>query len=169
MLRSGSALVIALMLPLESCASQGTPTTPGGVPSGAVAVEFEPVAEVSRARMEGPQEPTRSVVRDEQSWLAFWGSLTGAVSPAPEPPSIDFTGDMVLVAAIGRRTTGGHTVSVEGVYSSDDVLFVDVLERSPGLGCFSTQVMTAPVAAVRMRVHDGSVRFLVREESGPCD
>ena len=178
MIRIGSAVLIALTLPIQSCASQDTPTAPPelssdavapGLPSDAVAVEFEPVVELSRMLIGGPQEATRSVVRDERSWLEFWRALTAVVSPAPEPPTVDFTANMVLVAAMGRRSTGGHAISIEGVYTSDGTLYVDVLERSPGVGCFSAQVITTPVTAVRVRVHDGSVQFVTREESGPCD
>ena len=178
MIRTGSAVLIALTLPIQSCASQDTPTAPPELPpdavapelpSGGVAVEFDPVVEVISMVIGGPQEPTRSVLRDEQSWLEFWRALTAVVSPAPEPPTVDFTADMVLVAAMGRRATGGFAVSVEGVYTSDGALYVDVLERSPGVGCLSAQVITTPVTAVRVRVHDGSVQFVTREQSGPCD
>ncbi len=169
MIRTGSAVLIALTLPIQSCASQDTPTAPPGLPSDAVAVEFEPVVELSSMLVGGPQEATRSVVRDEQSWLEFWRALTAVVRPAPAPPTVDFTTDMVLVAAMGRRATAGYAVSVEGVYTSDGALYVDVLERSPGVGCLSAQVITTPVTAVRVRVHDGSVQFVTREESGPCD
>ena len=169
MIRTGSAVLIALTLPIQSCALQDTPTAPLGFPTDALAVEFEPVVEVSSMPLGGPQEPTRSVVRDEQSWLEFWRALTSVVIPGPEPPTVDFTGDMVLIAAMGRRATGGHSVSIEGVYVSNGVLLVDVLERSPGIGCFSTQVITAPVTAVRVPVHAGSVEFVIREESSRCD
>ncbi len=169
MIRTGSAVLIALTLPIQSCASQDTPTAPPGLPSDAVAVEFEPVVELSSMLIGGPQEAARSVLRDEQSWLEFWRALTVVFSPAPEPPTVDFAANMVLVAAMGRRATAGYAVSVEGVYTSDGALYVDVLERSPGALCLSAQVITTPVTAVRARVHDGPVRFVTREEISPCD
>ena len=169
MIRTGSAVLIALALPLQSCASQDTPTAPPGLPSDAVAVEFDRFDAIGGALIGGPQEPVRSVVRDEQSWLEFWGVLTAVLRPAPDAPAVDFTRDMVLVAAMGSRPTGGYVISIEGAYTSDGALYVDVLERSPGVGCLSAQVMTFPVTAVRVRVHAGSVRFVTREESGPCD
>ena len=169
MIRIASAVLIVVTLPLQSRASQDTPTAPPGFPADAVAVEFESVVEVSSMPIGGPQEPTRSVVRDEQSWVEFWRALTAVVIPAPEPPSVDFTGDIVLVAAMGRRPTGGYSISIEGVSMSDGVLYVDVVERSPGIGCFSTQVITAPVTAVRVPAHAGSVEFVIREESSPCN
>lgn len=169
MIRAWSAVLIALTIPTQSCASQNDPTAAQGLPSDAVAIEFEPVVEVSSMLIGGPQEPTRSVLRDEEGWLDFWRALTAVVSPAPEPPTVDFTTDMVLVAAMGRRSTGGHAVSIEGVYTSDGTLYVDVLERSPSVRCLSTQVITAPVTAVRVRTRAGSVRFVTRAETRPCD
>ena len=169
MIRTGFLVVIALTLPLTSCASQDIPTAPLGLPSNAVPVEFEPVVELSSMLIGGPQERTRLVVRDEQSWIEFWIASTAMVSPAPELPTVDFTADMVLIAAMGRRTTAGYAVSVEGVYSSDGVLYVDLLESSPAIGCLSAQVITTPVTAVRVGVHEGSVQFVTREEDSPCD
>ncbi len=168
MIRSGSAVLIALALPLQSCASQDTPTAPSGLPSDAVAVAFDRVDAIGGSLIGGPQEAARSVVREQQGWLEFWGVLTAALLPAPEPPSVDFTQDMVIVAAMGSRPTGGYTISIEGVYTSGGELYVDVLERSPGLGCFSTQVITAPVTAVRLGAHAEPVHFVTRQESGPC-
>jgi hypothetical protein len=75
---------------------------------------------------------------------------------------------MVIVAAMGGRPTGGYTISVEGVCTSGGALYVDVLERSPGLGCFSTQVMTAPVTAARVGAQTEPVHFVTRQESDPC-
>ena len=168
MIRTGSAVLMALTLPIQSCVSQDTPTSPPGLPADAVAIESESVVEISSMLIGGPQEATRSVVRDEQGWLEFWGSLTAVMSPAAEPPTVDFTGDMVLVAAMGRRATSGYAISVEGVYSSDGTLYVDVLESSPGAGCFLAQAITAPFTAVRVPVHAGSVEFVTREEVRPC-
>ena len=75
---------------------------------------------------------------------------------------------MVLVAGMGRRPTGGYVISVEGVYTSGGELYVDVLERSPGVGCLSTQAITTPVTAVRVPAHPEPVHFLTREERVPC-
>ena len=168
MIRSGSVMLMALALPLQSCASQDSPTAPSGFPSDAVAVAFERFDAIGGSLIGGPQEPARSVVRDEQGWLEFWGILTAALVPAPDAPAVDFSQDMVIIAAMGSRPSGGYTISVEGVYTSDGELYVDVLERSPGVGCFSTQVMTAPVTAVLVEAHAEAVTFVTREESGPC-
>jgi len=168
MLRTGSAVLIALTLPLQSCSSQDIPTSPTTLPSDAVAVAFDRFETIGSALFGGPDEAMRSVVRDEQAWQAFWHELTNAVSPAPEPPTVDFTRDMVIVAGMGRRPTGGYLISVEGVYTSDGALYVDVLERSPGVGCMSTQAITSPVTAVRVPAHPGAVHFLKREESASC-
>ncbi|MCH7909276.1 MAG: hypothetical protein IIB38_06620, partial [Candidatus Hydrogenedentes bacterium] len=105
MIRSGSAVLIALALPLQSCTSQNTPTAPSGFPSDAVAVAFDTVDAIGGSLIGGPQEAARSVVRDQQAWLEFWGILTAALLPAPDPPLVDFTQDLVIVAAMGSRPT----------------------------------------------------------------
>ena len=168
MIRSAPAVLIALVLPLQSCASQDAPTAPAGLPSDAVAVAVDRVDAIGGSLIGGPQEAARSVVRDQRAWVEFWGLLTAALLPAPDAPAVDFTQDMVIIAAMGSRASGGYTISVEGVYTSGGELYVDVLERSPGVGCFSTQVMTAPVTAVLVGSYAGPVRFVTRQESSPC-
>jgi hypothetical protein len=168
MLRTGYAVLIALTLPLQSCASQDRTASPTALPSDAVVVEFDRFETIGNALMGGPHEAVRSVVRDQEEWQAFWHSLTMALDPSPEPPTVDFMQDMVLVAGMGQRPTGGYLISVEGVYTSGGELYVDVLERSPGVGCLSTQAISTPVTAVRVSAYPGSVHFLTREESPPC-
>lgn len=161
-------LLVALMLMAPACQSQGGPTDLPTLPSDAVSVQFASVDEIGSV-IGGPAEPARMVIRDEQAWLDFWHAMTSVVVPAPDPPTIDFSQEMVVVAALGRQPTGGYAIAIEGVYESDGQLFVDVHETSPGTSCLLTQVITAPVTGVRVPASQEAVQFMERESTQDCN
>ena len=129
----------------------------------AAAIQFEPIDELT-SPFGGPAQPERRVIRSESDWLALWNSLS-VVLPPVDPPAIDFTQEMVIVTAMGQRSSGGHQISVEGVYEDSGELYVDVLEVSPTAACIVTAVITTPIAAVRVERRDGDVNFMERAES----
>jgi hypothetical protein len=72
---------------------------------------------------------------------------------------VDFTRESVLVAAAGRRVTGGVSIALQVVRSEGDVLLAQVLITEPGRGCILTQVMNAPADIVIVSRPRAAVRF----------
>ena len=112
--------------------------------------------------------PAREVIRTEADWRRAWARLSACRSPAPDVPAVDFAREMVLLAALGQRATGGHGVRIASAAVSDGVLHVQVIETRPGAGCMTTQALTHPVAVARVPRHDGEVRFADRVEVRDC-
>ncbi len=117
----------------------------------------------------GIKDARRLVIRDAAGWAALWDAVVGARTPRPQPPAVDFNREMVIVAAMGQRGTGGYAISIDEVRREDDGLAVVVRETSPGSGCFLTQAFTAPVTAVRLPASDAPVRFIERKETQDCE
>ena len=117
----------------------------------------------------GIEEPRRALLRTEAEWRELWTALAAGRIPPPEPPVIDFASRMVIVAAMGRRPTGGYAISIEDVRATEDTLFVTVVETSPGAGCMTNQALTAPVAVVTVERHAGEPVFREREEVQDCE
>ena len=92
MQRIGPALLIALSLPLQSCASQDTTAPPTALPADAIAVTFDRFETLGSPLVGGPQDALRSVVRDQEAWESFWLSLTVAVARLPRHPPSTFPG-----------------------------------------------------------------------------
>lgn len=159
-------LVLAFMR-ASACASQTSVLSelPEQVPENAVPVAQEPVFSEYYS---GIDEPDRQVIRDWEAWKALWGEVTRNRAPKPDPPAIDFSGDMVIVAAMGRRSTGGYSISIDEIRRSEGRLFAVVTEVSPGSGCMTTQAFTAPVTAVRIPWSDEPVTFVERKETQDC-
>src|SRR5262249_59524025 len=100
----------------------------------------------------GITTPERLVIRDDSAYAKFWATL----GDASTRPSVDFTHDLVIVAAAGQQPTGGHSIAVERVTRVGAGLAVEVAETVPPQGCLTTQALTQPgdgvvVAAARAR------------------
>lgn len=136
------------------------------IPSGAAALRAPPQRAASfdsaMARFRyysGLEERQRLVVRDARAWNLLWSRIRESLQPAPAVPSVDFSTEMVIVAAMGTRPSGGFAIEIRGVYELDGDVFVEVREVSPGPGCGTTLALTAPVAAVVVPARSGAVRF----------
>jgi len=169
--------IVLTALSLAGC--EGTPGTDPGVPGGGLprseawalpsdgglppgAVELPPgevdtlfLSSSSGARAEG-----RLVVDSEQAWEEAWSRLRGGVVPSEAPPRVDFSTHRVLVLSMGARPTGGYTIEVASLGRDGDVLYVPVLELSPGPGCVTTQAVTHPALAIGVPLGAGTVEFL---------
>jgi hypothetical protein len=77
----------------------------------------------------------------------------------PALPEIDFTKEMVLVAAIGSRPSSGYEVVFTGATEAGDVVTVDVESRIPGPTCVLLPVITAPLDLARIPRRNGAIVF----------
>lgn len=103
--------------------------------------------------------PERRVIRDTAAWSSAWATLWAHNATAPALPAVDFTREMVLVAAMGQRSTGGHDILIDSVAATGSELLVRVRSRSPGAGCATTSALTEPVDIVRVPVRMQAVFF----------
>jgi hypothetical protein len=98
----------------------------------------------------GIAAPERLVIRNEAEWQSAWNRLVANVSPQPSLPSIDFSHDMVLLAALGARPTTGYGIHIAHVGRTSGVTYVEVRTERPGKRCRPAQrtVTPADVAVV---------------------
>ena len=111
------------------------------------------------------QEAERAVIREAESLARLWARL-GA---AQEQPNVDFANDVVIVAALGQRPTGGYEIAVRRAAVEQGRLVVEVLSSSPGRNCMTTMALTQPVAVVAVAAAGAEpVEFVEREERRDC-
>lgn len=113
-------------------------------------------------------ESSRLVVRDSATFASTWSQLTQSETPAP---SVDFSHDIVLVAAMGTQRTGGYAIGIDTVTLGNDSLVAIVRLHQPGAGCMLAQMLTDPVAIVRVAGANHPVRFVdevVHAPAGRC-
>ncbi len=160
-MRSIARLTLATVVTgiAAACGGEGTGPSWPELPPGFVSIQYDLIEEAHTTQISGITDRRRVVLRTEQEWEAFWNEFVANLSPAPERPAIDFATQMVLVATMGSRNTGGYAIAVEGVFEGPDNLLVRVLESSPGSSCVTPQVLTAPATAVSFARSELAVEF----------
>lgn len=115
----------------------------------------------------GITEPRRVVIRDDAAWRAAWEEIWARTGPTPPPlPAIDFTRDVIVLAALGQRNSGGYGIMVDSASRATSGTVVWVTKLTPGK-CGTTAALTQPVDVVSMPKVAGNVEFRERETVSP--
>lgn len=118
----------------------------------------------------GLDQPGRIVVRDPSSWQAIWAQIYRGYSPMPSAPAVDFSREMIVVVALGSRSSGGYSILVDGANEARNAgLVVTVRSISPGPKCGVTAALTQPVDIARVPRREGEVGFLEHAEVHTCE
>ncbi|HET7462474.1 MAG TPA: protease complex subunit PrcB family protein [Longimicrobium sp.] len=116
----------------------------------------------------GVETAMRETLRDATAWRALWTRLTSRAGPPVPPPEVDFAREMVLVAALGQRSSGGYAIRIESVRQAGGEMVATVVQTSPGPRCGVTGALTAPADVVIVPRSDAAVRWTVRETVTDC-
>lgn len=108
----------------------------------------------------GIGQPERLVIRDNATWQSVWTSIWSGTTPVPAAPNVDFAKEMVIVAALGSRPTGGYGILVDSAMMTSSRLTVWIGTSSPGPRCVTTQAFTSPVDIARIQRIDAPVGFI---------
>lgn len=103
----------------------------------------------------------RLVIKSRDEFSDFWKRLTAPVPPGgwvPSLPEIDFSKEMIVVAAMGRRPSSGYSIFIDGACEADGQIevFVSSVEGMCGV---ELGVVTSPADAVRLPRSDLPVVF----------
>jgi hypothetical protein len=150
--------LMILLLSLASLAGCKSGST-AGEPAGA-RVPFETIDQRSVPGGSGGQQ--REVIRDETAWRAAWQEL-GA---GGEPPAVDFSRDMVILAAMETQSCVSR-VTIRSVLDAGSELVVDLLEAPPAPNCVCVTA-ERPFHAVRLRRSDEPARFVAERGQTNC-
>lgn len=134
------------------------------VPPDAVQLESQVLLQ-QRDSYSSYKEPARLVIRDAKEWQQVWPQLADTGSAAP---AVDFDRHMILVAAMGVRSSGGYSIVVDGVFENADGVYVRVQESAPGPRCIVGAALTMPVTVVTIPRRDGDVVWVERPRTRSC-
>jgi hypothetical protein len=160
--RAGMMLLAGLV---AGCGA--TVAEPDAAPRQAVVLQKHEVVLVENWNS-GFEAPERLFITDAGAWAAAWQLIHRHQSDVPPLPAVDFARDVVILAAMGPRPTGGFRVTVDAVHAHGGVLYATVIERSPGAGCGTFQAITSPVHAVRVPRDGTSARFVINRQTVNC-
>jgi hypothetical protein len=113
----------------------------------------------------------RLVIKNRDEFGDFWKRLTARIPPGnsiPPPPEIDFSKEMVVVTAMGRRPTTGYWTIIDGACEVDGQVevFVSNVEGSACAGYGQFPAETYPADMVRLPQTDLPIVF--RETQMSC-
>lgn len=142
-------LLWTLTFALAAASCSKSPLEPSRITAPLTLSRFSP-PNASLSYNSGFVESRRLVVQDATTWREVWGEIWRNVSPAPALPSVDFSRETVVVAALGQRPTGGFSIFVESATDRNGDIVVRIRSVAPGPNCVTTQALTQPVDAARL-------------------
>ena len=104
------------------------------------------------------KEARREVVRDPVNWQRIWSEVQRTRMLAPP---LDFERQMVLLAALGERRTGGYAIEIVRAEVVEGTLVVHVKETQPAPGGLTTMALTSPLHAVAVPRNELPVRWFI--------
>ena len=147
---------ILLALAVAGCSASLNEPTPG---TRLHVQRFAPNSG-SFAYLSGMRASERLVVKDQATWATTWASISARQSPTPPAPEVNFGTQMIVVAALGERTSGGYTIRVDSAKTMTDGVTIWISTIDPGAECARTAVLTQPVDLASLPRIDGAVRFV---------
>ena len=117
----------------------------------------------------GFKTKTNLVISTQKEFLKIWGQAFVNYMNKETAPEVDFEKNIILLVALGEKTSGGHTIKVNSVTESKDNTVVKVLEISPGKGCMTAEVITYPYQIVQIEKPNKNIQFSAIEKVIDCD
>jgi hypothetical protein len=111
----------------------------------------------------------RLVIKNRDALSNFWKQLTAPVPPGqwvPPLPEIDFSKDMIVVAAMGARPSSGYWTIIDGACEVNGQVEVFVSNVEDASCVSQLGIVTYPADAVRLPQTDLPVVF--RETQVGC-
>ncbi len=150
---------VMLAVQLAGCGGKAAPPPPAPIQA------LAPMARLYYDNGGGLQDSLRLVVRDAEALASIWQRATSGQATPPPAPAIDFSKEMVLVAAAGRMTPDDQiqvdSVAVRKERTAEGKL-ADVLTAWVRVtqGCRRFKADAYPVELVRVRQFAGPVHFV---------
>ena len=166
-----SAALLAMLLLAACGGGDEAPKAadPGPLPPGTQAIEASARLPEPTVTSQCYSPSTRPVVQSALEWESYWQG-TNATCPAPPVPrGVDFSREMLVFAAIGKRMSPQDKISIDGAGVRNDSLIIVVRRTTLQDGCPDGQTPTFPMSLVKLPADSVPVRFSEAHIKVPCD
>jgi hypothetical protein len=123
------------------------------------------VRSLAKGAFSGIQDARQKAVKNRADWEKLWTEHTTVVRNAPPVPQVDFSKEMVIVATLGTRRTGGYAVEIVGARPVAGKFQVTVRRTSPPPGAIAIQALTAPFHFAAVARSDLEIEFVEAKPS----
>jgi hypothetical protein len=125
---------------------------------------------------QGPADATYVAIRSRDQWEEMWRKIRSdyagwndALTPNPgKIPATDFARFTLIVAATGRKSSGGYSISINDIDETPNNVLVHVVETSPSQTCAGITMSTSPFVGVQIPATNKPVNFDIKKVSGSC-
>jgi hypothetical protein len=101
------------------------------------------IRSLKKGAFSGIREVKEEVVKSADAWNKLW-KQHAAAGESDKIPAVDFSKEMVVVATMGTKRTGGYAIEILGVEPSDKTLKISVKRSGPPPDAMTIQALTAP-------------------------
>ena len=119
---------------------------------------------IEKGTTSGFQSPLQMFVSSEKDWIDLWEKRQGSSAPKSTHPTLDFKRDVVVVAALGTKETGGYSIEISKIVQTKENVVVTVRIGAPTPGAKPIVGPTSPFVLVRMKKPDRPVTFVEEEK-----
>jgi hypothetical protein len=123
---------------------------------GTTSAQTPSFTSIAKGDVSGQQTAKQVTVRTAAEWSALWKDH----APTEKMPAVDFAKNMVVGIFLGSKPSAGHEVEIVGVRTEQKDLIVEYVQKQPGRGTMSAQILTEPFHLVAVPKHEGTVRFM---------
>jgi len=115
------------------------------------------------------QTPWGAIINTQEEWGQLFMSWQGDFTPPSEhAPRFDFEKYQLITGGFGVKPSGGYSVVVDRVDELSDVIYVSVLDISPGSGCLVSWGFTNPFTTVLIKKPTKPIKFSVTKLVSEC-
>ena len=103
-----------------------------------------PSRSLKKGAFSGIHEPRQEVVKNADAWQKVWKQHVTATGESDKIPAVDFSKEMVVVATMGTKRSGGYSIEIVDVDAKGKTLKISVKKTSPPPDAMTIQALTAP-------------------------
>ena len=103
-----------------------------------------PLRSLKKGAFSGIHEAKQEIVKSADAWEKLWKQHVTATGESDKIPAVDFSKEMVVVATMGTKRSGGYSIEIVDVIASDKTLKISVKKTSPPPDAMTIQALTAP-------------------------
>ena len=119
-----------------------------------------PIRLLVKGAFSGIQEAKQMVIKDRAAWEMLWTQHNVNKASAAPLPEVDFSKEMVIVATMGTKRTGGFSLEIVRAERRGKKLRIVVQQASPPPGAMTIQALTAPFHFVAVPRRDLEAEFI---------
>lgn len=119
-----------------------------------------PIRSLAKGAFSGIREARQEVINDAAHWEKLWNQHGTSTGSAEKIPAVDFSKEMVIVATMGTRRTGGYSIEIVRVAPTGKTLSIAIKQGSPPPGAITIQALTAPFHFVAVPRSDLKPEFV---------